>query len=378
MKACAIIAEYNPFHNGHVWHIQQAKQQTQADVMIAIMSGNFVQRGELAIVDKWQRAEVALKYGIDVVVELPTMSAVQSADFFASQAIKHVQGLQCTHLAFGVEQQNEELLQKIARILQEVNHTTDYTLSYHDMVQHVILQQLGKEASQFMATPNNQLALAYVKAMLQQHVELELALVLREHAQHTELELAHQCIASGSAIRRALQQQQSIKAYVPRQMADYLVCQKGMLHHWWKTLKIIILTKSVQELRLVYQVEEGIEYRLKRAAQQASSYEDFLSQVLTKRFKRARIQRICLYILLNVTKLDMQTYLNQPIDSVRVLGFTARGLAYLKTLQSLEWMTQFKKEHFPQWEKQIQYDRVYNVLTANQYEQNFRRVLGYD
>ncbi|MBF0780818.1 MULTISPECIES: nucleotidyltransferase [unclassified Granulicatella] len=375
MKACAIIAEYNPFHNGHAWHVKETRQCTHADVIVAVMSGNFVQRGELAIVDKWKRAEVALKHGVDIVIELPTLSAVQSADYFAHFAIKHVKALQCDFLSFGVEQQNTELLQTIATTLQNMQHSNNYTLSYYDRITAYVAQHLGKEAAKFVETPNNQLALAYVKAIQNQNLTIECVPILRRGANHTDTDFSHDCIASGSAIRQAVQQQIAIENYVSEDMVYYLVHHSHIKTEWWQILKILLLTKTHEELRHIYQVDEGIEHRLKQSALHACSYEDFLNQAMTKRFKKARIKRICIYIMLNITKIMMQEYRERPTEELRVLGFTSQGLRYLKTLQHVEWITQFKHHHFSNWGTQIQYDNVYNALCQQGDEQSFRRVL---
>ena len=127
MKACGIIVEYNPFHNGHRYHAQQARQQSGAEVVIAIMSGNFLQRGEPALLDKWARTEEALQNGVDLVIELPTAWSVQSADYFANGGIKLLQALQCESLCFGTDSTSAIDYAAFGQFVQENQSLIDQT-----------------------------------------------------------------------------------------------------------------------------------------------------------------------------------------------------------------------------------------------------------
>lgn len=382
MKACVIVAEYNPFHNGHAWHIQEAKKQSHADVMIAIMSGNFVQRGELAIVDKWKRAELALKFGIDIVVELPTLSAVQGADYFGREAIKLANSLATDYVAFGCENPNEKLLMAIAERLEcQPLSDKDFTRSYHEQVKEHIAKHVGEEAAHFVELPNNQLAIAYARAIKQLRADIAVIPIQRQKVKHNSQKIAeHSYFASGTAIRRALVECQDVSDVVPVEMCHYFNeynLDNVIMEHemWWSTLKIRLLTESVECLKNYAYVDEGIEYRLKKVINSTQNYTDFIEQMLSKRWRRARIQRMCLAIILGITKDAVHTHLTKDIDMIRVLGFTNQGRDYLKKLDNVEIVTQLKKRHLIQWEHQMQYDRVYNVLKQQKNEQNLRRII---
>lgn len=371
MKSVGIIAEYNPFHHGHAYQIAKARECTDADVVIAIMSGNVVQRGEFAILDKWQRAEIALQNGVDLVVELPTLAAVQAADIFGYEAVRIAQALQIDALAFGAENPDKQLLHDVVcEMLQTINPVR-FDQSYHE-------QQMAKlrdeEQRRYALTPNNQLAMAYVKAIYQLGATIDYVPIQRIGAMHTDttLPIDHQ-IASGSAIREHVRQGNDVSVYVPTLTATYLQHAQESLF-FWQFLKAELMKQTPEQLRAVYQVEEGIEYRLKEHVLHAADYAAFVQSVQTKRYKKARIQRVCLYIVCGITKDMVAAFRHKPIDSVRVLGCNDSGRAFLKE-KNVAYVTQFNQKNVGDWAQQIVFDRLYQVFMQSQQEQNFRRII---
>ena len=212
MKSCGVIVEYNPFHNGHLYHIQQAKQVANADVIIVVMSGNFLQRGEPAIVDKWIRAEMALSQGADLVIELPVSFSVQPADYFAKGGIAILQALGCEDLCFGAEtgkanDYNEmtDILDQKATIIEErfIELKNDGTSYAHQM--NRIMKELIPETPLNLHSPNTILGLAYAKENNNYSTPMKLYPVKRKKADYHDQEIADfQSIASATAIRNEL------------------------------------------------------------------------------------------------------------------------------------------------------------------------------
>lgn len=373
MKAVGIIAEYNPFHNGHAYQVEQARQITQANVVIAIMSGNFTQRGLPAICDKWERTQVALANGVDIVVELPTRSAVQAADYFGYEGVKIAAHLGVSMLSFGVEAGSAEDFERLAQVSQQLTHSNRFDLSYHDNMMHAIQSQNSK-GSVLLQRPNNQLAFSYAKAIAKQQVDMDMYPIKRLGSQHTDKTFGDGSIASATAIRRAIYDGKNVANYVPVEMVDALA-QPVMMETFWQLIRYALLSQSAEELRLFYQVDEGIEYRLKDCAKMANTYQSFVDMAKHKRFKAGRIQRMLLYILLRVTKESMRHYFDKPIQSVRVLGSTANGVSYLKTLNKEKYVTQLKGVHRVEYHDQLCSDHIYELLMHTPCEQNFKSMI---
>lgn len=371
MRSVGIIAEYNPFHHGHAYQVAKARECANADVVVAIMSGNVVQRGEFAILDKWQRAEIALQNGVDLVVELPTLAAVQAADIFGYEAVRIAQALKIDVLAFGAENPDKELLHNVVCQMMQTNTPVKFNQSYHEQQMTRLQDERYRE---YAMTPNNQLAMAYVKAIYQLKAGIEYLPIQRIGALHTDKQLpSHHKIASGSAIREHVRQGVDITSYVPRITATYLQnIQESSF--FWQYLKTELIKLTVEQLRGIYQMEEGIEYRLKDKVIQANDYDMFVQSVQTKRFKKARIQRLCMYIVCGITKEMVAKFRNDPVEKVRVLGFNEVGRAFMKQ-QECGFVTQLNQKNSDDWTQQIVIDRLYQVFVSSSREQNFRRIV---
>ncbi|MHA8138393.1 nucleotidyltransferase [Lactobacillaceae bacterium Scapto_B20] len=329
LSAVGIIAEYNPFHNGHCYQIQVAKKRAQADVVVAVMSGNWVQRGAPAIVDKWTRTQMAIEAGVDLVVELPVFGAVQAADIFADRAFQIVDQLGCRALAFGCEHDDYDFA-KLGQVKLSNQSVTfnNYHQSYPALVQAQIEQELGVRIDQ----PNDTLALNYARARYRLGSQIELVAIERQGSSHHDDQLGS-AIASASAIRKATLngELKTTRAYLPA--TSYELLQSVQHLDWpmfWPLLRYQLLTTPLSELRLRYQMTEGLEYRLKRAAIANDQFDAFIDAVKTKRYTYARIQRLLVVVLLQVNDDAM---LRQP-DYLRVLGFSPMGQKYLKQVKA--------------------------------------------
>lgn len=340
MKVTGIIAEYNPLHNGHRYQLQQARQTSQADVVIVCMSGNYVQRGEPAVLDKWTRAQLALAAGADMVVELPFASAVQPADRFATGAIDLLAQLGCQTVAFGSEEaafDYQTIGQKIAALPAQSAAFVDYQKTYATQLNEFYQQTLNLSIDQ----PNHLLGISYAVANARLAQPMQLLAIERQQAQHADQLIQTGAYASASAIRKVLAHTPidltMVQPVVPATTLAALTTQQGV--QWsqlWPLLQYRINSTPLAELRQVYQMSEGLEYRFKKVITQVDSYEALLQALKTKRYTYARLQRVCLYVLLNIKDTAIQQTLEQPY--VRLLGFNQVGQTYLHQLKKqLTW-----------------------------------------
>lgn len=322
MKICGIVVEYNPFHNGHAHHIQKARELSQCDVLVAVMSGNFVQRGEPAILDKWQRARIAIEYGVDCVIELPYIYATQSASHFAKGALDCLKIAQIDTLVFGSESNNLIELQEMAQSCIHVDHLKESLQSGNSFPKAYGL--LAKEME-----PNDILGVAYLKELLNTSIT---PYTIQRTVHYHDQEI-HQEIASASAIRQAVFDKNSYENVTP--MANELTTSPVVrLKDFYPYLRTILLTSNPQELSNIFLFNEGIENHLVNIAMHCSTFEEFMNQATTRRYTTSRIQRSCIQLLNRVTKEEVKKL--PPLDTIRILAFNEQGREYLKHLSTLE------------------------------------------
>lgn len=378
MKSCGIIVEYNPFHNGHVYHAEMARNMTQSDVVIAVMSGNFLQRGEPALIDKWSRAEAALRNGVDLVVELPFAWAVQSADYFAKGGIQLLQSLHCDTLCFGTDSQAAvdyqkfgEFVVKNQTLIDDAIQAEPADLSYPQKMTNVF-RTLYPELGLGFQSPNHILGMGYAKENAAYPNPMTLFPLARKAAGYHDLKSSDQSIASATAIRNDLAAGIAVDHFVPEATLKGLSENHVTWDKLWPYLKYKIVTTPTEELRKLYQVTEGLEYRIKKASQ-AKSFTEFIQQLKTKRYTWTRLQRLAVYLLLNVTSEEITN--QQAVTCIRVLGFNKVGQAYLKEQKKALTLPLISKIGHKEAAEQfltIRSDQVYQ--TAGVSEQNFGRI----
>ncbi|MFJ7728915.1 nucleotidyltransferase [Neobacillus sp. NPDC097160] len=346
MKSVGLIVEYNPFHNGHAFHLNASKEVADADVVIAVMSGNFLQRGEPALVSKWYRTKMALLNGVDIVFELPYRFAVQKAETFANGAVSILDAACCESICFGSESGNIsdfnytiEFLQEQQQPFEDHIHQFMATGVSYPKAVSLAFQQLSDSKKYLdLAKPNNILGLEYIKAINQQKSMLRPLTVPRKNADYHDEHFASETIASATSIRKAIfsdvDGKTEVDQYVPGPtkllLKEYLQ-HFHVFHQWenyWSYLQFRLLHCSPDELREVYEVEEGLENRLLAAALEAGSFYEFMQKVKTKRYTWTRLQRLCVHILTNTKKVDITSY---PVKAsyLRLLGMTGKGKEYL-------------------------------------------------
>ena len=381
MKACGIIAEYNPFHKGHHYQIEQIRKQTDTDVIVVTMSGNFVQRGEPAIENKWHRAKMALENGADLILELPTLSSTQATDWFAAGGVGILHAAKCQEIAFGVEDTRidyqiafEEWIALQTKIKEDVTNEEMKSLTYANRLSLISKENFGEDSPLYrlMQQPNQQLGFAYVKEILSRNIPMKFLTIERIGNGHLDEKIQDEQFASGTALRKQLLK--SERNYQLYSQLAYLeeVSSAEYRNHWeqyWSLLKYQLERSSVEELRMIYQMDEGIEHRFKKILPQANSFHDFIQLLKNKRWTWARLQRLCLYVLLGITKKQMEKHfesIRKPKE-VTVLGFSGMGRKYLKKLREEEtlFITNYADSSI---EAQKKFDNIYDIMNPSGYK----------
>ncbi|WP_216830888.1 nucleotidyltransferase [Alkalihalobacterium elongatum] len=353
MKAVGVVVEYNPFHNGHFFHLEESRRVTDGDVVIAVMSGNFLQRGEPAIVSKWQRAKMALASGVDIVIELPYAYSTQKAEIFAFGSISLLQALGVKEVCFGSEAGNIDLFHELYHFITENKQCFNDKIqtymsqgnSYPKATSLAFSSIKGDQQMLDLSQPNNILGYHYVEAIYQLGSKMKGQTIQRKSAQYHDEGFASETIASATSIRNAIFNQQNnskhtIDRVIPSSTLELLTEYETLfstLHDWelyFPMLKYRILSSTEAELATIYEGEEGLEHRLKRFISIANSFNEFMNLIKTKRYTWNRLQRYCLHILTNTKKTDMEwaSTKKQP-PYLRLLGMSKKGQAYLSNIK---------------------------------------------
>ena len=358
-KRIGIIAEYNPFHNGHLYQIQKAKELTGADTVIAVMSGNFTQRGDTSLINKFEKAKIALQNEVDMVIELPTIYSISSAENFALGGIKILNEIgNIDYLVFGIEEDNLQELQAIADVLVNENDEFKRTIkeeldkgnSYPKAREIALKKVLSSENVEgIMQKPNNILAIEYLKALKITNSRIKPFAIKRKNSMHHDKNI-NENYASGTYIRKLFIENNfdEIIKVVPKYTYERLLELKNQGNYITSIndfsdiviYKIRMMTK--EEISQIADVNEGLENSIKLASTTCKTIDEIIDKVSTKRYTKTRISRILTYILLDITKSDMeQSKDNDPY--IRVLGINKQCEEILRTIKHNKLITSLKK-----------------------------------
>ena len=355
MKVNAIIVEYNPFHNGHIYQINKVKEMYPNDLLIVILNGYFTERGEISVLSKKDKVKLALDYNIDLVIELPTIYGIQSADIFAYQSIKILNELNIDRLIFGSESNNINKLKQIALLQDDISfneklkNELDNGISYPNALKNII-------DIDFDYLPNDLLGISYIKAIHKINKKIEAISIQRTNDYHDTK--SNNMIISAENIREKFNNNLDITKYTPAHKyintIDYDL--------YFKLLKNKILTDS--HLNEYVDVNEGIENRLIKYIDEANNLKDFIELIKTKRYSYNKISRMLLHIVLGFKKED-----NIDTLSVKILGFNDKGKEYLKK-------NKFKFEENKIIKNlELNYSKIYDLLTnSNTYEFEIKNI----
>lgn len=348
-RVLGIIAEYNPFHNGHLYQIEQAKKQTGADYVIAVITGNFTQRGNTSLVNKWIKTDMALQSGVDIVIELPTVYSISSAENFAEGAIKILDSLKIVDtLCFGTETADFAALNNIANVLYNepkeyvslLNHELGKGVSYPKARESALMMYLNdiKRYANILSGSNNILAIEYLKALKKLKSTMRPFSVQRKKVYYNDEKIVDE-FASSTAIRKlvARGQYDEIRKVVPT--SSYMLLKEEIrkgsfvldILKFEKEILYNLRKMTISEISELQDVTEGLEHVIKNAANSCNSILDLMDMVKSKRYAQTRIQRILLYALLGITKKDMLNA-RKITPYVRVLGFNKNGREMLSEI----------------------------------------------
>ena len=350
-KVVGIIAEYNPFHNGHSYHIQNTKAQTGADFVVAVMTGNFTQRGNTSVINKWEKTKMALNGNADLVVELPTIYSVSSAENFANGAVKILNELGIVDtISFGMEADDISTLNNIANVL--VNEPPEYkTILEHELGkgnsfpkarENALMMYLNdiKRYANVVKGSNNILAIEYLKALKKQKSSIVPFGIKREKVYYNSTKIIDE-YASATGIRNLLlhNQLEEVRKVVPAKSYSILL---NNLRQGTYVLDIIayndeiiykLRSMTVKQIANLPDVSEGLEYLIKEVSNKTNNLIELINGIKSKRYTQTRIQRILLYALLGITKKDME--MSKKITPyIRVLGCSEKGKMLLSQINS--------------------------------------------
>lgn len=342
MKAVGIIAEYNPFHNGHKYQIEQARVQTNADIVIVAMSGNFLQRGVPAMFDKWTRANWALQNGVDLVIELPTAFSTQAADYFALGGTKLLNELNIDTLVFGVESGTASDYKNAAEWF--IDHESELRSKWTDQKRELTYSQVVDQFVQKnnkgfqvdLSEPNNMLGFTYAKQMLKHRLNFNILPIKRKSAHyHDEIVNYKSQYASATAIRKRIMNLEKITQYVPKSVNESIdelyPVNPGDL---WPFIQYKVWNSLEDELKKIYEMDPGLEVKFKKAILNASSYEEFVGHIKSKHLTFNKINRLILYTLLDMTANQIDEDMDNGLTYIRLLAMNQEGQTYLNNTKA--------------------------------------------
>ena len=358
MQIIGLIAEYNPFHNGHLYQINKIKEKYPDSIIIAVVSSSFTQRGDVSIIDKWTKTQIALDNNIDLVVELPFVYATQSSDIFAKGAIEILKRLNIDTLVFGTESTSLDQISTVADLElynPEYNNLVKQYLkegiNYPTATNKAILALNGRKIS----TPNDLLALSYIKEIRKQNLHITPVNIVRTSIYHNLSSEGN--ISSATAIRHKNLKNEKIDNLIP--YSPNLI-KKISMNNYYPYLKYKILSEGI-EIKKYNTLEEGIENKITKEIINANTYEELITKIKTKRYTYNKISRMLLHILTNFTKEEAQ---NIKIDYIRILGFNKNGQKYLNKIKKevkLPLITGYQKNISKTLDIELRVSKIYSL-----------------
>ncbi len=401
MKAVGLVTEYNPFHNGHLYHLNKAMELTGADISVAVMSGDFVQRGEPAVLDKYTRTSMALNSGVNLVAELPVNYAVSSAESFAAGALKVLDYIKADSIAFGSESGDIERLSKLAHILcdnedtlyKEISKYTANGISYAAARQKVVEKLTDKDTAAMLTSSNNILAVEYLKAIIKNNYAIKPYTVQRQGDSYNDTDIRSE-YASATALRENLKAD-NISEYIPVKAGLILSSNTNYIYPdditealFTRLLDILFASNYdknvfIENVMQYPDVSKEIAGRLYKSAMDmitrtvpqrseskdnwAFSFGSLCEHIKTKEVPLSRIKRVLVRITLGLDKKRMEKYTNEPY--IRVLGFDKKGQEYLSYIRKTVEVPLITKtaDYKEMLLDDIHAANIYNMIVAGKY-----------
>lgn len=382
-----IVAEYNPFHNGHLYHLLKSMEITKDSSVIAVLGGNFTERGEASLIDKWSKCEMALDNGVDLVIELPTLYSISSAENFADGAVKILNSLKIVdHISFGTECEELNKLNIIANTLSEESKEfktllqleLSKGLSFPKARENALVAYLKDSAySEILSGSNNILAIEYLKALKKHHSKIQPILVPRGNSNHLNKDYTGK-ITSSTSIREMVRTGKFSNLKNALTPSSYTILKEELskghfirdISEFEKMIIYKLRTSSIEDIKKLPDVSEGLENLIKKAANSTNSLAELISQISSKRYTETRIKRILLYSLLDITEKEMDIS-KKTTPYIRVLGFSPNGKKLLSKISkanpNLKIITSVKKFIDENHNKSLQMMLDKDILATNIY-----------
>ncbi len=330
MKTIGIICEYNPFHNGHIYHLKEIKKLYPDSTIILVMSGNFTERGDVSLINKWDKTDIALSYGVDMVIELPYVFATESADKFARASIEILNYLKVEYLVFGSECNNIKTLTLLAKTQLDnkrydklVKKYLDEGINYPTALSKALFELTDKKIDK----PNDILGITYIREIIKLNSSIKPVCIKRNN-EYNSIEL-NEGISSATSIRYAYKNNDDIKKYVPIETLEKV--NKSFINdNYFNYLKFKILTES-NNLDIYQTVDEGIENRIKKYILKSKTLDELILKIKTKRYTYNKLNRMLNHILCSFTKEEAEKF--DQIEYIRILGFNIKGQEYLNKIK---------------------------------------------
>lgn len=401
MKAVGLVTEYNPFHNGHLYHLNKAMEITGADISVAVMSGDFVQRGEPAVLDKYTRTSMALNSGVNLVVELPVNYAVSSAESFATGALKVLDHIKADSIAFGSESGDIEGLSELAHILcdnedmlyKEISKYTANGISYAAARQKTVEKLTDKDTAEMLTSSNNILAVEYLKAIIKNKYAIKPYTIKRQGDSYNDTDIRSE-YASATALRENLKAD-NISEYIPVKAGLILSSNTNYIYPdditealFTRLLDILFISSYdknafIENVMQYPDVSKEIAGRLYKSAMDmitrtvpqrseskdnwTFSFGSLCEHIKTKEVPLSRIKRALVRITLGLDKKHMEKYANEPY--IRVLGFDKKGQEYLSYIRKTVEVPLITKtaDYKEMLLDDIHAANIYNMIVAGKY-----------
>lgn len=354
MKVLGIIAEYNPMHNGHIYHIQKSKEITNADYTVLVMSGSFTQTGNIATLDKFTRAKIAIEYGVDLVIELPTIYATASSEYFATGAISLLNDLGIVDcICFGSECEDIQVLDNIAtqlikneKEIWEDIQLQDKNNSFAKSRSNVLSKYLNEAELKEISKPNNILGIEYIKALKKLNSSITPYLIKRQVSEYNETNLNENKLnfTSATSIRNSLKNNDltNIQSYIPKLTLEALTTSNVLLNQdIFNILKYAIISMSNEQIANIHEVTEGLENRIIKCLISAKNYDELIESIKSKRYIENKIKRILINILLKIDKDTFKNIIKLNITYAHILAISKSGSLLLSNISKVSKMPVF-------------------------------------
>ena len=337
-----IICEYNPFHNGHIYHLNKVKELFPNEVITLVLVGNFLNRGDVSVINKWDKTKLALDYGIDLVVELPFAFATQSADIYAYGAISILDNLKCDYLVFGSELNDIDVLYKIADTNIDIKDLLKKGYNYPKAIDIALKNKINISVN----TPNDLLGVSYIKAIKKLNSKIKPITIKRTNDYHDKN--TNGKISSASSIRNLIYENKDILKYVPN--TNYI--KNINLNDFYLIIKHKIMSEDLTKYQ---DIDVSLNSLLKKNILKSNNIEELISNVKHKNYTYNRIKRCLVHILCCLDKKDYK------LEHIRILGFNSKGRQYLNKIKkevTLPLLTKYDNY-------ELLVDNIYNLISKD-------------